>query len=142
MGALVAIVKPGLRREARLWWEQGLKDLEVARRLLEGGDYNYAAFLAHQAVEKALKAAIIEIRGELPPKLHNLVELGQPLQDAGLPLEEILDDLKDLNPHYLTSRYPDAANGLPSETYSRRMGEACIGIAARVIDWLQERLRE
>lgn len=41
--------------------------------------YEVAAFLASQAVEKCLKGAWIEVRGEAPPWTHSLTELGDAL---------------------------------------------------------------
>jgi len=51
-----------------------------------------------------------------------------------------MDDLRDLNLHYLVSRYPDAANGVPSEVYSRRAAENCVIMATRVIEWVRRLL--
>jgi len=130
-----------IRHEAEEWWRESRRDLEVAEKLLEHGYYNYTAFLSHQAVEKALKALIIEKLRILPPKIHNLLELASALHEEGININEILDDLKDLNLHYLTSRYPDAANGMPSEIYSRRMAEGCLNMARRVIEWIEKLLK-
>jgi len=128
------------RREASEWWRSALVDLEVAERMLNQGYFNYAAFLSHQAVEKALRALIIERLRVLPPKIHNLVELASALRDAGVDVGEVLDDIKDLNPHYLTSRYPDAANGVPSEIYTRRVAAQCLTMARRVLSWAERLL--
>lgn len=38
------------------WLAQGLRDLKAARSMLDGGFYEWAAFQAHQAAEKGLKA--------------------------------------------------------------------------------------
>jgi len=37
------------------WMRSSTRTLESARRDLEAGDYSWACFKAHQAVEKALK---------------------------------------------------------------------------------------
>jgi HEPN domain-containing protein len=39
------------------------------------------------------------------------------LRDGGLPVNEVMDYLRDLNSYYLVSRFPDAANGVLSEVY-------------------------
>jgi len=54
----------------------------------------------------------------LLPKIHNLLELVEGLRDGGLPVNEVMDYLRDLDSYYLVSRFPDAANGVPSEVYS------------------------
>lgn len=129
-----------MREEALEWFKEALRDLEVAKRLLELNYYNHAAFYSHQAAEKVLKAVIIEKLRLLPPKTHNLIELMNRIADAGIDINEVADDLRDLNPHYLVSRYPDAANGVPSEVYSRRMAENCVNSAARVVEWARRLL--
>jgi HEPN domain-containing protein len=64
-----------------------------------------AAYLAQQAAEKALKAAI-SVEGVDPPRLHDLVSLG-----AGLPGLfdglELPPDLARLSAAVITARYPD-----------------------------------
>lgn len=120
-----------MRPEAQAWWTQGEHDLEAARRMLEAGVFFAAAFLCHQAAEKWLKAVYIETKRELPPKTHNLVELGKLL---GVP-EEVMHALRLLNPEYVASRYPDAANGVPAENYDRRRAEGLLSAAQGVRAW-------
>ena len=123
------IVGLGLvRPEAEEWLRAAEDDLEDARILLRAGRYAGAAFHAHQAAEKALKAAIVELRRELPPCLHNLVRLADIL---GIRDEEILEALRRLNPHYRVARYPDAANGVPMEVYSEAIASELVSLAER-----------
>jgi len=129
-----------MREEAEHWFKEALNELELAKRLLELDYLNYTCFHSHQAVEKALEALIIQRLRVIPPKTHNLIELAERLREGGLPTNEVMDDLKDLNPHYLVSRYPDAANGVPSEVYSRRVAESCVRMATRVIEWIRRLL--
>ncbi len=124
-----------MRIEAEEWLRAAKDDLVDARILLEAGRYASAAFHAHQAAEKALKAAIVELRRELPPKIHNLIRLAQILEIRD---EEILECLRRLNPHYRVARYPDAANGVPSEVYSRSMAEELVRAAERVVQWVEQ----
>lgn len=130
-----------MREEAKLWWKHALKNIEVALRLLDEDFYSFAAFHAHQAAESALKALIIENLRELPPKVHSLIELANALKEESLDISPIEDDIKDLNPHYTISRYPDAANGVPSEVYSRRMAEGCVKMAERILEWVISKMR-
>jgi HEPN domain-containing protein len=57
----------------------------------------------------------------LPIKGHNLIKLGKILN-----AEEIMDELKFLNPHYTISRYPNAANATPSEAYTEEIAKRCL----------------
>ncbi|WP_054842188.1 HEPN domain-containing protein [Vulcanisaeta distributa] len=128
-----------MREEAEQWLREATRELELARHLLEIGYLNYAAFHSHQAAEKALKALIIARLRLLPPKTH-LLELAERLRSSGIPVDEVIDDLRDLNLHYLVARYPDAANGVPSEVYSKREAQHCVESASRVIEWVKKLL--
>ncbi|MCL6498768.1 MAG: HEPN domain-containing protein [Firmicutes bacterium] len=125
-----------MREEARRWIAQGDADLAYARASCEAGFYFGAAFASHQAAEKWLKGAIIELQRQLPPKTHNLVELGMTL---GVP-EDVMSDLRLLNPEYATSRYPDAANGVPAENYDLRKARQLLEAAERVQQWVTSAL--
>lgn len=65
------------QQNAILHWKQGANDaLESSKLLFEGRQYQYALFLCHLAVEKALKAAWIKDHDtEEPPKTHDLLKL-------------------------------------------------------------------
>ncbi len=121
-----------MREEARRWLAQGDADLAHARASHQAGFYFAAAFSCHQAAEKWLKGAVIELRRTLPPKTHNLVELGRTLEVP----EEVMSDLRLLNPEYATSRYPDAANGVPAENYDARKTAQLLEAAERVHRWV------
>jgi len=121
-----------VREEARRWIVQADADLAHARASIRAGFHFAAAFACHQAVEKWLKGAVIELQRSMPPRTHNLVELGRTL---AVP-EEVLSDLRLLNPEYATSRYPDAANGVPAENYDERRATTLLQAAERVQRWV------
>jgi len=122
-----------VREESRRFWIQALEDLETARVLLREERYYASAFYSHQAAEKALKAAYIEIRREAAPRTHNIVELGQ-----ALGMNDLLDDLMELNPEYTVSRYLNAANGVPAQMYSEAIARRHLDRAERVVNRCRE----
>lgn len=122
-----------IREEALNWWREALHNLRQAKKNFEIEEYSVAAFLCHQAAEKALKALYIVRKHRLPPRGHDLLKLGR-LVEA----DEILDELKILNPHYTIARYPNAANTVPSEAYSREIVERGIGAACKVVGWARK----
>ncbi|MGH2453014.1 MAG: HEPN domain-containing protein [bacterium] len=125
-----------MREEARRWIAQADADLAHARASTRAGFHFGAAFACHQAAEKWLKGTIIELQRSMPPKTHNLVELGRTL---GVP-EDLMSDLRLLNPEYAASRYPDAANGVPAENYDERKAAVLLAAAERVQRWVTEAL--
>ncbi|MCC7291748.1 MAG: HEPN domain-containing protein [Phycisphaerales bacterium] len=72
----------------------------------------YGVFCCQQAVEKALKALIVERTGEMPPRLHNLPRLAE---EAGIDIDECgLTFLSRLTGFYIQTRYPDDLQRLSS----------------------------
>ena len=122
-----------MRREALLWLASAEEDLEDAKIAFELGRWFRVAFFSQQAVEKALKALFFVVLRREPPKTHIITELYKQLREAGFRLD-IEDELYFLNKYYVVTRYPDAANGLPSESVDRWEAERALKIAERVIE--------
>lgn len=127
-----------MRSEAQGWWDLAQADLDAARGNLAEGRFYIAAFLCQQTVEKGLKAVWIAVRRELPPKTLSLPELAGELAA----LERFESELLRLNPLYVSTRYPDAANGPPSRAYNRELTESFLCDAEKVIAWCQDELSQ
>ena len=100
-----------------------------------------SVFWYHQVAEKALKALLLAfgkaVRG------HNLLELIR-LVKTELKVEpprEVERCARKLNPHYIVSRYPDAANGLPYEIYEREDALEALNCAEVVLGWVRRLLQ-
>jgi HEPN domain-containing protein len=132
-----------MRREARLWMLSALEDLEDAEDTFERGRCFRAAFFAQQAVEKALKALYFVVLRKEPPKTHIVTELYKGLKEGGFSLpEEVERGIYVLNKYYTVTRYPDAANGLPSESVDCFEAERALKIAREVVGLAKRRLEE
>lgn len=127
-----------MRTDAERWLLQARRDLENARKVIGVAAYEVAAFLAHQAAEKHLKAAWIENKRLRPPATHTLMELGEGL---GAPAA-VLSTLRFLNPDFVLARNPDAANGLPGDLYDVAAARAKVRASAEIADWCSEALSE
>lgn len=123
------------------WLAQGLRDLKAARSMLDGGFYEWAAFQAHQAAEKGLKALLRfrhrEHRG------HRLVAM---LEVLGMELpvpETLIEAARELDWHYMGSRYPNHfAEGYPAQYYDRKIAQRCVEHAERILEFVQQNLGE
>jgi|FaiFalFF_MnMetaG_3_1042247.scaffolds.fasta_scaffold22977_2 HEPN domain-containing protein len=122
------------RQAAERWYKQALHDLEMARRNLGIEGYDVAAFLAHQAVEKLLKAGFA-MEGKSIPRTHNLDEMGMQL---GLP-DTLLDEILELTSDYAVARYPDVASGIPYELYSHEIASTKVEIAEKMLNYFHQR---
>ncbi len=126
-----------MRLEIERLIKQAERDAENARKNIGIDAFEVAAFLAEQAVEKYLKAYWMLVKKEGPPFTHSLTELGDAL---GVP-KELRRHLVSLTADYTTSRYPDAANGIPYEIYDRETAEAKVSSAEALLGWLRQQIQ-
>lgn len=127
--------------EARRWFLQSVRDLKAAGDSLEDGNYEWSCFQAQQAAEKAVKALLFA-HGRSPWG-HSIVELLDHLRG----LEPVAEDLyiwaRELDRHYIPSRYPNAfESGYPSMYYDRPTAERALGTARSIVEWVRRCLRE
>jgi HEPN domain-containing protein len=118
---------------ARKWAEQSQYDLDTARAMLDSGRYLYVLFCCQQAVEKALKAVIVQRTGEMPPRLHNLLRLAE-AAGIELPIDK-KRFLGELSAYYIQSRYPDEINSLGS-TITREIADKTLNKTEETVKWL------
>ncbi len=94
-----------MKPETKNWLDQAKEHYEDMEYLYNGSRYSMAVYCAHQALEKVLKAVIVELTNTVPPKMHKLDELARL---STLPLEKAwLDDLAEITRHFWRVRYPD-----------------------------------
>ena len=126
---------------AQKWMEYVDADLELAEKLFEqphsDRSWQIIVFHCHEAVEKALKAVLV-YQGKEVKKIHNLWRLYTLL---GVSMsDDILDYLKELDPHYPIPRYPDLPSLGPSFTYSREIAGYHVSNTRKTILWIKEHL--
>lgn len=93
-----------MKKTTERWVEFAKRDLKDAEILFSQKSYPGASWHCHQAIEKLLKAIIIE-QGKRPRKIHDLIEL---LKETGIKLpEELMNFIEELDLFYLPPRYPD-----------------------------------
>ncbi|UCD53101.1 MAG: HEPN domain-containing protein [Phycisphaerales bacterium] len=94
------------------YWRRGAdEDWEVAARLVKDGKSRHGLFSAHLALEKTLKALVCRRTRDIPPRIHNLVRLGEL---AGLePDDRQADLLADMNQFNIEGRYPEFRGAAP-----------------------------
>jgi HEPN domain-containing protein len=87
------------------WFRQAQRDISHARNALEDGDYDWACFAAQQAAEKAVKALFRFLAADAWG--HSVTLLLGRLPEPYRPFEAIIDGAKELDKHYIPSRYPN-----------------------------------
>ena len=79
-----------MNKVVRNWAATANYDLRTADAMYKAGRYLYVIFMCHLAIEKMLKAILVQkFSRDAPPKIHNLINLAQ-RTEITLP-----DNLKD-----------------------------------------------
>src|SRR5215475_8338941 len=121
------------------WLRQAEADLRHAEHARDAGDYNWSAFAAHQAAEKAIKAVFQ--RRHLDAWGHTLSVLLASLPADGGPPAELVDDAKELDKHYIPTRYPNGfERGAPVDFYTRREADLAISNAEAILEWCRRQV--
>lgn len=119
------------------WLLAASLDLRAARGSLKEDAPNIACFLSHQAVEKVLKAYLLQ-RDLKVPKIHSLVELLDMAALNAVGLKTFGDQIIFLNQFYVPTRYPDALPGsLPEGLPTKDIAEKAIGCATEIVEFIK-----
>ena len=122
-----------MRKEVLDWMNAAEDDLETARILFEKETYYACAFYCQQSAEKALKAVFI-LKKKQGTSLHNLISIARELNVP----QKIMAACKKLNPHYIQTRYPDAANAITKDAYDEEIAEELLEKAKEVFEWSEK----
>jgi len=126
--------------EARRWFVQTLRDFKAARDSLEDGNYEWSCFQIQQAAEKALKVLLYAYGRSAWG--HSLVELLNYLRSVVEVGEELYVAARELDRHFIPSKYPNAfESGYPGMYYDRPTAERAIRCAEVVLEWVKKHLR-
>jgi HEPN domain-containing protein len=125
-----------MKDEARIWLGYADENPASARILLDHGLFNPCLQNAQQAVEKTLKAVLIE-SGIKIRKTHSIRELVTIPARTGVHAPVTEDDTDLLDSIYLPSRYP-LGSVLPNFEPDRSICARCISIGSRLRESIEE----
>ncbi|GER94363.1 HEPN domain-containing protein [hot springs metagenome] len=77
----------------------------MAETLFKSEKYDWCLFIGHLVIEKVLKAFCVRDRGEMPPKVHNLIILAERTNTHLSDEQKQL--LGEINRFNIEARYPD-----------------------------------
>ena len=121
----------GTAEEAGAWVAKASDDLFVASLIARNrGPSTVGCYLCQQAIEKLLKALILEA-GDSTPRTHDLVDLHRRLGERGADLGLSTGELRGWTAYATAARYP----GFPdpqSDVDLPRMIECATDLMARV----------
>ncbi|KAF0146839.1 MAG: HEPN domain-containing protein, partial [Ignavibacteria bacterium] len=65
-------------KQIEYWTKAATLDLQSAIDIFESGkNFHFCLFLCHLSIEKLLKAFVVKITNDFPPKTHNLLRLAE-----------------------------------------------------------------
>lgn len=121
------------------WFKQAESDLRHARHARDDGDFDWAAFAAHQAAEKATKAVFQKLN--LDAWGHTLSALLGSLPAANRPDIALVDLAKELDKHYIPTRYPNGfEQGAPVDYYTRPEADRAIEQAEAIVEFCRRQI--
>lgn len=117
------------------WYKQSIRDMEVADFCLENGYYEWASFCYQEAVVKTIKAALKKL--EMESFRHSIFNLLETINQKIQVPEELFEISKEIDKHYIISRYP-GANSLkpPFENYTKQDAQNVKKLAQKIIDYI------
>lgn len=121
------------------WWNQAQRDLGHAKNAVADGDFEWSAFAAQQAAEKAVKALVFSLGGE--PWGHVVSMLLGTLPAEHEADVNVREAAMRLDKHYLPARYPNGfAAGHPGMYYTRGEAERAIEDATAIVEFCRSHL--
>jgi HEPN domain-containing protein len=128
---------PTMAERHRDWMRQARYDLEFAMLAARESCYEWAAFAALQAAEKACKALSLCLGKTIAA--HEITLLLEGLPPKNQPPPELLKRAKAMERHYMSARYPTMfPSGTPRDHYTREDGERAIADAMAIIEFCQQ----
>ena len=118
------------------WLTQADYDFQTAQAMFSAQRYIYTVFMAHLAIEKALKGIYQKKFQSVPPKKHNLVYLLDKIE-VKLP-EELSRSLVKLNQANIATRYPEELTKLQS-IYTEIVVREMLLSAKEILEWLKKK---
>lgn len=119
------------------WMKQAKRDLQQARNSLENEVYEWCCFAAQQAAEKAVKATIENPAARM--RGNSVTVLLANLSESIALTTGLIDKAKDLDKHYIASRYPYShPAGAPFQYYTKADSERAVQYAGEIISFCGE----
>jgi len=121
------------------WLKQAEKDIEHAKESIKIEHFEWSVLAAQQGAEKSVKALFYEIGGD--PWGHSILKFLKKLPNNFKMEEEIINAAKNLDKHYITSRYPNGfASGTPNDYYIKKDAEEALFNAKKIFKYCKDQI--
>ena len=120
-------------REGRRWLEQAEADFKTAKDCLKDENFYASAFFSQQSAEKAIKGYLYS-KGFRALITYSVLELLEKSLEYEKGFEQFLDYGRELDRHYIGSRYPNFyPSGAPYKYYTREIASKCLSYAESIL---------
>lgn len=126
-----------MKKDTKNWVQIAKYDLETAKAMMSSSRFLYVLFTCQQAVEKMLKALIVEFADIFPPRSHDLIKL--------LELTMVKTDaatqnfLAKLSYYYIEARYPEEVARIYREV-NKSLAREYLNKTKEIMNWLEKKL--
>jgi len=119
------------------WVIEAKEAIQVADHLMEKGDYSYALFFGHLAIEKLLKALYVAKQKNHAPPIHNLLRLAR---STGITVpSDKIDALIEISAFNIEARYPDFKRAFRKKCNAEYAGKQ-ISVIKGIYQWIQKKI--
>ena len=119
------------------WVIEAKEAIQVADHLMEKGDYSYALFFGHLAIEKLLKALHVAKQKNHAPPIHNLLRLAR---STGITVpSDKIDALIEISAFNIEARYPDFKRAFRKKCNAEYAGKQ-ISVIKGIYQWIQKKI--
>ena len=125
----------------KYWVDLSNYDLETANAMLKTKRFLYVGFMAHQTIEKILKAYIVKIRNEVPSYTHNLLLLTEKAELQNDLSESQMALLEKLMPLNIEARYPSYKEEL-LKSLTQEKCESILKDTKELQKWIKAKLEK
>ena len=116
------------------WIRLAKDDLDTAQLGTDLVSPEILCFHAQQAVEKALKAVLVDRSTDFP-YTHDIEELLATLEESGVPCPVASPEANRLTRYAVLTRYPSLAEAVTVEEY-----QSALLLAERILEWANDQI--
>lgn len=128
-----------MSKKVTYWTELYDYDMKTSEAMFKSERYLYVGFMAHQAIEKILKAYFVSKKNETPPFFHSLSFLAKQ-SDIYIEFSEEQKNFIDLlEPMNIEARYPTHKEQLLKSLTEKRCAEI-LKNAQELQRWIMQKL--
>jgi len=128
--------------EGLRWFDQARADFKTAKDCLVDKNYYASAFFSQQSAEKALKGYLYA-KGFRALITHSVTELLEECSKHEKIFKKFIDQGKELDRHYIGSRYPNFyPRGPAYKYYTEEIAKRCVNYAELMFKEVEKFLRK